>query len=74
MTEPDELDTVPEPRPLDRLERPPAWEWRAARALRGPRPAGSYFLATELEGVAAGVWQARADAWRTRRDNEPEAE
>jgi hypothetical protein len=71
MSESDELDTVPEPNPLDRLERPPAWEWRAARALRAPRPAGAYFLTAELEGVAAGVWQARADAWQTGRAGEP---
>lgn len=71
MNKPDDLDTVPEPSPVDRLERPPAWEFRAARAQRAPRPVGAYFLATELECLAAGVWEARAAAGRgDRRDGD----
>jgi len=72
VSQPHDLETVPEPSPLDRLERPPAWEWRASRARYAPRPFGAAFLAAELEGVAAGVWQARAEASRGElRDDEP---
>jgi len=40
---------------LGRLERPPGAEWRIARHLDGPRPAGAADLAAELEGLASGL-------------------